>query len=119
MAALRCIAAARTGFLLAALHPVAERVNPRKARPPAPHGRRVLASVRCPHFPLLGKERTTARRGKNQNVESCDPFHPRGHTAMARFWGTKLRIVAAEACGAVFRANGDGLRRWCACPRLT
>src|SRR5688572_22659214 len=30
---------------------------------------------------------------------------------MARNWGTKLRIVAAEACGAVFRANGDAPRR--------
>ena len=37
MAALMCNTAARTGFLLAALHSVAERVNPRKARPPAPH----------------------------------------------------------------------------------
>src|SRR5688572_30111662 len=48
LAALRCTTAARTGFLLAALHSVAERVNPRKARPPAPHGRRVLASVGVP-----------------------------------------------------------------------
>ena len=43
MAALRCNAAARIGFRLAALHSVAERVNPRKARPPTPHGPRVLA----------------------------------------------------------------------------
>src|SRR6478609_2641452 len=35
-------------FLLAALHSVAERVNPRKARPPAPHGPRVLTSSRSP-----------------------------------------------------------------------
>src|SRR5688572_33022691 len=48
MAALMCIAAARTGFLLAALHSVAERVNPRKARPPAPHGPRVLAGANVP-----------------------------------------------------------------------
>ena len=37
MVALMCNTAARTGFLLGALHSVAERVNPRKARPPAPH----------------------------------------------------------------------------------
>src|SRR6187551_3514323 len=45
MAALECITAARTGFLLAALHSVAERVNPRNARPPTPHCPRVLASA--------------------------------------------------------------------------
>src|SRR6187549_831374 len=56
MAAPGCIAAARTGFLLAALHSVAERVNPRKARPPTPHGPRVLASAAGPHLPLLGEE---------------------------------------------------------------
>src|SRR6187397_163628 len=56
MAAPICIAAARTGFLLAALHSVAERVNPRKARPPAPHGPRVLASAARPHLPRLGEE---------------------------------------------------------------
>src|SRR5687768_12990641 len=49
MAALKCIAAARSGFLLAALHSVAERVNPRKARPPTPHGPRVLPSAARPH----------------------------------------------------------------------
>src|SRR5688572_13232737 len=68
MAARRCIAAARTGFLLAALHSVAERVNPRKARPPAPHGPRVLAKQARLHLPLLGKECTTPRPGKNQNT---------------------------------------------------
>src|SRR5678810_363443 len=30
-------------FLLAALHSVAERVNPRKARPPAPHSPRAVS----------------------------------------------------------------------------
>ena len=50
MAALGCIAAARNGFLLAALHSVAERVNPRKARPPAPHGPRVLTSGDVPIY---------------------------------------------------------------------
>ena len=84
MAALRCNAAARSGFLLAALHSVAERVNPRKARPPTPHGPRVLASAGRPHLPLLGEECTTPGLSKNQNTESCDLFHPRGHTAMAR-----------------------------------
>src|SRR5678815_4178920 len=56
MVAPRGIAAARIGFLLAALHSVAERVNPRKARPPAPHGPRVLASAAGPHLPRLGEE---------------------------------------------------------------
>src|SRR6188472_4526407 len=61
MVAPRGIAAARTGFLLAALHSVAERVNPRKARPPAPHGPRVPASAAGPHLPLLGEESRASR----------------------------------------------------------
>ncbi len=111
MAALRCNAAARSGFLLAALHSVAERVNPRKARPPTPHDPHVLTSVGCPHLPLLGEERMAPGLSKNQNTESCGLFHPRGQTVMARQMGTKLWIVAAEACRTVFRANGDGPRR--------
>ena len=84
MVALRCNAAARIGFLLAALHSVAERVNPRKARPPTPHGPRVPASAGRPRLPLPGEERTTPGLSKNQNTDSCDLFHPRGHTAIAR-----------------------------------
>jgi len=45
MGVLMCIAAARIGFLLAALDSVAKRMNPRKARSPAPH-RSPLASQR-------------------------------------------------------------------------
>src|SRR6187397_708245 len=33
--------------------------------------------------------------------------------------GTKLRIVAAEACGAVFGPTGTDHCGWYACPRLT
>ena len=61
MAALECIAAARNGFLLAALHSVAERVNPRKARPPSPHCARVLASAARPHW--LGWEKSARPEG--------------------------------------------------------
>ena len=60
MAALMCIAAARTGFLLAALHSVAERVNPRNARPPTPHWPRVLTSPAHPHYRCCEKSRITA-----------------------------------------------------------
>src|SRR5688572_30970489 len=67
MVALRCNAAARTGFLLAALHSVAERVNPRKARPPAPHGRRVLASVGVPICRCW--EKSARLRGAQQEPE--------------------------------------------------
>ena len=56
---------------------------------------------------------------KNQNTESCDLFHPRGHSAMARQTGTKLRIVAAEACGTVFGQTGTDRVGWYACPRRT
>ena len=55
MAALECIAAARIGFLLAALHSVAKRMNPRKARPPAPH-QSPLASQRG-MYPFATAER--------------------------------------------------------------
>ena len=70
MAALMCIAAARTGFLLAALHSVAKRVSrgqayhPRWSRPRLPEDRParlrprnapqprplLLANQECPHF---------------------------------------------------------------------
>src|SRR5688572_21966228 len=119
MAALRCNAAARSGFLLAALHSVAERVNPRKARPPAPHGLRVLATQRVPICRCWEKSARLSGPGKNQNIESCDLFHPRGHSAMARQLGTELRILAAEACGAVSGQTGTARVGWYACPRLT
>src|SRR5687767_15678542 len=38
---------------------------------------------------------------------------------MARQQGTKLRIVAAEACGAVSGQTGTARVGWYACPRLT
>src|SRR5687767_16019993 len=38
---------------------------------------------------------------------------------MARQQGTKLRIVAAEACGAVSGQTGTDRLGWFACPRLT
>src|SRR6476620_8214186 len=38
---------------------------------------------------------------------------------MARRRGTKLRTVAAEACGAVFGPTGTNHVGWYACPRLT
>src|SRR6187200_650777 len=38
---------------------------------------------------------------RTRTPESCDLFHSGGHAAMARERGTELRIVAAEACGAV------------------
>src|SRR5688572_29913685 len=78
MAALRCNAAARTGFLLPALHSVAERVNPRKARPPAPHGPRVLAGANVLMCRCWEKSARLAGLRKNQNTESCDLFHPPG-----------------------------------------
>src|SRR6188768_4380033 len=67
MVAPRCIAAARTGFLLAALHSVAERVNPRKARPPAPHGPRVPASAAVPIY--RGWEKSRELRGAQPEPE--------------------------------------------------
>ncbi len=38
---------------------------------------------------------------------------------MARQWGSELRIVAAEACGAVCGQTGTDRLGWYACPWLT
>ncbi len=80
---------------------------------------RVLVNAARPHLPLLGEECTTPGLSKNQDTESCDLFHPRGHTAMARQMGTELRIVAAEACGTVSGQTGTNRVGWYACPRRT
>ena len=87
------------------LHSVAERVNPRKARPPAPHGPRVLVSVGRPHF---AAGRRVHDSGPQQEPEHrvLRSFPPSGTCAMAPQLGAELRIVAAEACGTVFRAIG-------------
>ena len=64
--------------------------------------------------PLAAAGRRVASFGglsQNQDSESCDLSHSRRHAAMARPTGTELRIVAAEACGAVFGPTGTGLRR--------
>ena len=115
-----CIAAARDCFLLAALHSVAERVNPRKARPPASHGPRVLASAAGPHLPLLGEESRASRGSARTRTPSLAILSTPGDIPR---WldqaGTKLRIVAAEACGAVFGQTGTHHVGWYACPRLT
>jgi hypothetical protein len=80
MAALRCTTAARIGFLLAALHSVAERVNPRKPRPPAPH-QSPLASQRgnVPHSAAEGKSRETRWRAKRQDAQCLRSSPPLGH----------------------------------------
>ena len=120
MAALRCIAAARMGFLLAALHSVAERVNPRKARPPAPHGRRVLASAAGPHLPLLGEESRASRgSARTRTPESCDPFHSWGHAAMARRRERSCGSWRRRRAGRSSGKRGRDHCGWYACPRLT
>src|SRR5687768_6327312 len=110
MAALKCIAAARSGFLLAALHSVAERVNPRKARPPAPHGPRVLAKQRVPIWRCWEKSARLPRPGKNHNTESADLFHPRGSPRWLGIGNEAAdRGGGGVRCG--LRANGDRPRR--------
>src|SRR5688500_18753790 len=110
MAALKCIAAARIGFLLAALHSVAERVNPRKARPPAPQCPRVLAKGSAPICLCWEKSARLPRPGQNQNTESCDLFHPRGSP---RWLGIGSEAAERDGggvrCG--LRVNGDEPRR--------
>src|SRR6187455_3177653 len=60
---------------------------------------------------LLGKE--SHERGVQPEPEHrvSRSFPPRGHAAMARKRGTKLLVVAAEACGAVFGQTGTTPRR--------
>ncbi len=82
MAALRCNAAARSGFLLAALHSVAERVNPRKARPPSPHGPRVLASAARSHLLAAAGRRAHDSQGSTRpRTPSLAIFSTLGDTA--------------------------------------
>ena len=111
MAAPMCIAAARIGFLLAALHSVAERVNPRKVRPPAPHWPRVLASAVGPHLPLLGEESRASRAQPEPERLSLGVFSTPGD--MPRWLengnGTADRGGGGVRCG--LRANGDNTRR--------
>src|SRR6188472_4191894 len=120
MVAPRGIAAARTGFLLAALHSVAERVNPRKARPPAPHGPRVLASAAGPHLPRLGEESRASRgSARTRTPVSCDLLHSRGH---ARWRGQGERSCGSWRRRRAGRSSGQRGRDrvgWYACPRLT
>ncbi len=75
------------------------------------HRHRIVpACWQAQHVPVCRCWEKSARlqaSARTRTPRSCDLFHPRGHTAMARQRGTELRIVAAEACGAVFRANGD------------
>src|SRR5688572_9364723 len=85
-----------------------------------PHRTVPRASERTrPHLPLLGKERTTRRPRPEPEHRVLRSFPRSGTYRDGSELGSKLRIVAAEACGAAFRANGDGLRRWCACPWRT
>ena len=118
MAALRCIAAARSGFLLAAA-PFGRRAGQPSEGAPTRTARSPRAGERGgPHLPLLGEERTTPGPSKNQNTGSCGLFHP-GDTPRCSESGTELRIVTAEACGAVFGQTGTVRVGWCACPWLT
>src|SRR6186713_727206 len=48
---------------------------------------------------------------QNQHPRVLRSSPLQGHAAMAQPTGTKLRIVAAEACGAVFGQTGTGPRR--------
>ncbi len=64
-----------------------------------------------PICPLLGGECTTPRPRQEPEHRVLRSFPPSGTCAIARQRGTKLRIVAAEACRTVFRANGDRPRR--------
>src|SRR6187399_1050003 len=120
MVAPRCIAAARTGFLLAALHSVAERINPRKARPPAPHRPRVLASAVGPHLPLLGEESRASRgSARTRTPKSCDPFHSGATCRDGCRWERSCGSWRRRRAGWSSGQRGRDRVGWYACPRLT
>src|SRR5688572_4196000 len=119
MVALRCIAAARNGFLLAALHSVAERVNPRKARPPTPHGPRVLAKQRVPICRCWEKSARLQGSARTR-TPSLEIFSTLGDTPRSLGIGNE----AADRGGGGVREGLSGQRgtdryRWYACPWRT
>ena len=83
MAALRGIAAARSGFLLAALHSVAERFSHRQAPapPPSPHPDPLASKRGCTHSRLLREEKSRETRWwwPEPQGPSLEVFPPLGH----------------------------------------
>ena len=71
------------------------------------------------HLPLLGKERAIPGPGQNQNSGSCDPFHPRGHSAMARHRERSCGSWRRRRAVRSFGQTGTDRVGWYACPRLT
>ena len=120
MAALKGTTAARLAFRLAALHSVAERVNPRKARPPTPFCPHVPASAGCPHLPLAGRRVHGSRPQLEPGHRGLRSFPPSGTN---RDGSTTESGAADRGGGGVrygLRANGDGPRvGWYACPWRT
>ena len=99
------------GFRLAALHSVAERVNPRKARPPTPHGPRVLASAATSPFAAAGRRVHDSRPQQEPEHRVLRSFPPSGDKPR---WleignGAADRGGGGVRCG--LRANGDRPRR--------
>ncbi len=117
MAARRCNAAARSGFLLAALHSVAERVNPRKARPPASHGPRVLASAARRPFAAAGRRVHDSRPQQEHRV--LRSFPPSGTCAIARQRERSCGSWRRRRAVRSFGQTGTDRIRWYACPRRT
>ena len=122
MVALKCIAAARSalpprrapfGRRARSTSPDQARARHRTARPRVP---RVAAR---PHLPLLGEECTSSRAQQEPEHRVLRSFPPRGHQRDGSESGTKLRIVAAEACRAVCGQTGTDRLGWYACPWLT
>src|SRR6187402_2897172 len=86
MAALGCIAAARTGFLLAALHSVAKRIR----RRPAYHPTQPVPA----RSSRWAKRRETRWRAKRRVPKACDLPHPWGTCLAGYRMGTETAIHA-------------------------
>ena len=90
---------------------VAERVNPRKARPPTPHGPRVLASAATSPFAAAGRRVHDSRAQQEPEHRVLRSFPPSGTHRDGSAIGNEAadRGGGGVRCG--LRANGDRPRR--------
>jgi hypothetical protein len=111
LAALKCNAAARTGFLLAALHSVAAWGQPSEGAPTGTARSPRASKAVCPHLPLLGKERTTARAQREPRRRVSRSFPPLGTHRDGPTIGNEAADRGGGGVRWGLRAIGDGPRR--------
>ena len=111
MAALRGNAAARSGFLLAAA-PFGRRAGQPSEGAPTDTARSPRAGERgASPFAAAGRRAHDSRASARTRTSSLAIFSTPGTHRDGSIMGTELRIVAAEACGAVCGQTGTDARR--------